>query len=1301
MKLAAPAPRIARPPSPGGLKRHAGWYLALALVLTALAWVFFVPPVVARLRVAREERSPRRAKRRQRAQSSGRLAHRARDFAAALRSTTSTTALILSLVLFSMGRLVGGTVAYFTNTESLGSNTVSTAAQFAPSGLATSVNLTTVSLTWTGPGWTVSGYNVYRSTTSGSGYVQTNASLVTATSYDDVSLGPDTYYYVVRLVSTTGVESPINSNEASAVVTGAGSPPAGLTATAGVGPKIDLSWTSVSGMAGYNVYRSLTSGSGYNLLATVDGESTITYSDTVVSDSLTYYYVVKSRAGSGILSDDSNEASATADGTSPSVSSVTPAGGVTNISVNANVVLTYTEAMNQTNTNSAFSLTDGITTWVCTTDGSCTWSTDGKTFTFDKSADLAASTTYTVAVSTTAKDGAGNALSSAHSSTFTTKASTTPDTTVPTITTLSPADGATNIPTNTNITVTFSEAMDTGSTQAAFCLYPTASTCGADSVSGSFTWSNVNSTLTLDVTGLLSSTNYTLRITGGAGGAADVSGNVLVSTSTTSFTTASGTGPTISLTSPTDGQTLVDRNDNIVITFSLVMNTGSVQTAFCHFLDEPAGTGSCGSTSVAGVFTWSNSDKTVTFNPNSNMNALSQYRVTLGTSATSATGISLATALDMTFTTSSNSPARDILSPTEVMPGATAVFAGSSFPSTTRKVELRWDATDGTLIGDTGACKSTTGLLTSWAVTATIPFAATAGGHTVYAIGYRNTNCPNVGTTTSGGISVVYPDDLTITSQDFVNSAGDITGSASTNAKLNPSGCGSTTVACPEGKKGLVTTTVKKDASAVGEVTMTSVTQSDNTSEPATVSGTYAGSALSKAFTVKVVTTTGSESASQQVITGVQVSTDGGATYGSTIAVSGATAVSIGDGLSIAFGVTGTTTNANDLYRFIAGYANAGIVFSMTSNPASCGGGSLSQTGTTAAPLTSAATTGQVSTTLTACTASFTDAVVTARTGNGISKFVRFTDPPPPPGDFELIPGSIRINWRPSTHPLVAGYRIYLGTRSGQYEREFDAGNTTTYRVTDVEYGRPYYVVIRSYSSMGDLGDPTAEKSITLAPPTPTPTPCSNPAPAMTATPVGATPVPTTAAAPATATPTLATTPAPCASVTATTTATVTSSATATTTATTTAGPTGVTITTTPAPTEGVTSTTTPAPTGGVTLTTTPGPTQAGSPTATETATVTATPPDAPPSTATALPTPTFTALPTNTPVPTSTPLPSPTEAPVPSPTETPTPAPTATVTPPASPVPTQSSTLTPTPTQTRTPVPMPTNTPAPTATPP
>jgi len=75
-----------------------------------------------------------------------------------------------------------------------------------------------VALSWNASTSTASGYNVYRSTTSGSGYVKINSSLVSGLAYADSNVTRGTtYYYVTTAVDSSGSESAY-SNRASAAI---------------------------------------------------------------------------------------------------------------------------------------------------------------------------------------------------------------------------------------------------------------------------------------------------------------------------------------------------------------------------------------------------------------------------------------------------------------------------------------------------------------------------------------------------------------------------------------------------------------------------------------------------------------------------------------------------------------------------------------------------------------------------------------------------------------------------------------------------------------------------------------------------------------------------------------------------------------------------------------------------------------------------------------------------------------------------------------------------------------------------
>jgi hypothetical protein len=87
-----------------------------------------------------------------------------------------------------------------------------------------------------------------------------------------------------------------------------------------------------------------------------------------------------------------------------------------------------------------------------------TYNATNETAVFHPAAPMAANTTYTVVLTTGIKSTAGATFAQQYSFSFST--GNVPDTTPPTITSVVPANGSTNVPLNTQVTVTFSEAMD-------------------------------------------------------------------------------------------------------------------------------------------------------------------------------------------------------------------------------------------------------------------------------------------------------------------------------------------------------------------------------------------------------------------------------------------------------------------------------------------------------------------------------------------------------------------------------------------------------------------------------------------------------------------------------------------------------------------------------------------------------------------------------------------------------------------------------------------------------------------------
>ncbi|MDD1770608.1 MAG: fibronectin type III domain-containing protein [Methanomassiliicoccales archaeon] len=135
----------------------------------------------------------------------------------------------------------------------------------------------------------------------------------------------------------------------------------------------------------------------------------------------------------------------------PQVSQVSPANGATSVAVSGVIGVTFSEAMDKTSAQNAFTLESASSV-----SGTFTWSNGDKALAFTPSAALTYDTQYTVTISTAAKDVAGHALQSAFQSGFTTEASV-PSVHVPTAPLGPASSGGVR-----SITVTWSAPSDNG-----------------------------------------------------------------------------------------------------------------------------------------------------------------------------------------------------------------------------------------------------------------------------------------------------------------------------------------------------------------------------------------------------------------------------------------------------------------------------------------------------------------------------------------------------------------------------------------------------------------------------------------------------------------------------------------------------------------------------------------------------------------------------------------------------------------------------------------------------------------------
>jgi hypothetical protein len=104
-----------------------------------------------------------------------------------------------------------------TGSVTIVSNASNSPATISLSGTGVAVRHS-ATLSWTASTSVVIGYNVYRSTASGGPFTKLTASVISATSYSDISVqAGQIYYYVATAVDSSNVES-VFSNEVSAAI---------------------------------------------------------------------------------------------------------------------------------------------------------------------------------------------------------------------------------------------------------------------------------------------------------------------------------------------------------------------------------------------------------------------------------------------------------------------------------------------------------------------------------------------------------------------------------------------------------------------------------------------------------------------------------------------------------------------------------------------------------------------------------------------------------------------------------------------------------------------------------------------------------------------------------------------------------------------------------------------------------------------------------------------------------------------------------------------------------------------------
>lgn len=326
-----------------------------------------------------------------------------------------------------------------------------------------------------------------------------------------------------------------------------------------------------------------------------------------------------------------------ADAVAPMVCFTTPISGST-MAVNSSIVATFSEPMSAGSLSTAtFTLTkpNGLSV-----PGTVIY--NGVTARFTPSNNLFVGTVYTATITTGAKDLALNSLAT-YTWVFTGAAS---DVSIPTVAAITPASGATVVPTNAVISVLFSEPVKAETlTNEVFNVRLTTATA-TTMVAGAVTYNGRIATFI--PTSALSAITYTYTVTISATLVTDLAGNPLATT-TWNFTTSSNTDnvlPTIASVSPVSGAAASAVTTTVDVTFSEEMAPLSINPITVKL--TKAGV------QVAGTVTLNTTAKIATITPFVSLAQQSAYTVTVN-GATDQQGNALSpTPYSYIFTTADN-----------------------------------------------------------------------------------------------------------------------------------------------------------------------------------------------------------------------------------------------------------------------------------------------------------------------------------------------------------------------------------------------------------------------------------------------------------------------------------------------------------------------------------------------------------------------------------------------------------------------------------------------------------------------
>ncbi|MBF0444305.1 MAG: DUF4347 domain-containing protein [Magnetococcales bacterium] len=314
---------------------------------------------------------------------------------------------------------------------------------------------------------------------------------------------------------------------------------------------------------------------------------TVTNGDDDIADSATVPISISLADSSGNSSVAYTTATAASsspgfDANLPTLSSVTPSDDASYISQTANLVFTFSSAVDVESGNITIMKTSdsSVIETIDVTSSQVTGS-GTTTITVDPSVTLTMGSEYYILIDTTAFDDSASNSYAGITSTTAWSFTVVPDTTAPTLSSLSPTDDATDISRNANLVLTFSEAVDVESGNITIIKKSDKSTVETINITSSQVTGTGTTTITIDPSVTLEyGTQYYILVDGSAfDDSASNSYTGISIANDWSFTTATDTiAPTVTTFSPTNNTTKVAVNSDLVLTFSedVYKNSGNI-----------------------------------------------------------------------------------------------------------------------------------------------------------------------------------------------------------------------------------------------------------------------------------------------------------------------------------------------------------------------------------------------------------------------------------------------------------------------------------------------------------------------------------------------------------------------------------------------------------------------------------------------------------------------------------------------------------------------------------------------------